>query len=135
MRLPPKLLTHLQKKKAINQQITFTTIRAPFDGTVDRIPFKEGSLVENGSLLTTVSQLDDVYAYFSIPENTYFQMMEDKTLNTQGDIKLVLPPSDGEEFLAEPLQQHLNQMWAGPVSLDWPFYQKPSKANTVKTEE
>lgn len=79
------------ERKAINQQISFTTIRAPFDGTVDRIPFKEGSLVENGSLLTTVSQLDDVYAYFSIPENTYFQMMEDKTLHTQGDIKLVLP--------------------------------------------
>jgi membrane fusion protein (multidrug efflux system) len=79
------------EKKAINQQISFTTIRAPFDGTVDRIPFKEGSLVENGSLLTTISQLDDVYAYFSIPENTYFQMMEDKTLHTQGEIKLVLP--------------------------------------------
>jgi len=51
------------------------------------------------------------------------------------DIKLVLPPSDGQEFLAGPLQQHLNQHWAEPVSLDWPFYQKPSKANTVKTEE
>ncbi|MFC0779934.1 efflux RND transporter periplasmic adaptor subunit [Flavobacterium sp. HJSW_4] len=86
-----KVAHAVAEKKAIDQQISFTTIRAPFDGTIDRIPFKEGSLVENGSLLTTVSQLDDVYAYFSIPENTYFQMMEDKTLNTQGDIKLVLP--------------------------------------------
>ncbi|KDN55545.1 efflux RND transporter periplasmic adaptor subunit [Flavobacterium seoulense] len=79
------------EKKAIDQQINFTTIRAPFAGTVDRIPFKEGSLVENGSLLTTVSQLDDVYAYFSIPENTYFQMIENKSLNAKGDIELVLP--------------------------------------------
>lgn len=79
------------EKKAIDQQINFTNIRAPFDGTVDRIPFKEGSLVENGSLLTTVSQLDDVYAYFSIPENIYFQMITDKTLNQNGDIKLILP--------------------------------------------
>lgn len=79
------------EKKSINQQISFTTLRAPFDGTIDRIPFKEGSLVENGSLLTTLSQLDDVYAYFSIPENIYFQMMADKSLNTKGDIKLVLP--------------------------------------------
>lgn len=86
-----KVAHAVAEKKAINQQINFTTIRAPFDGTVDRIPFKEGSLIENGSLLTTVSQLDDVYAYFSIPENIYFQMMTDKTLNTQGDIKLVLP--------------------------------------------
>ena len=80
------------EKKAINQQINFTNIRAPFNGTVDRIPSKEGSLVENGSLLTTISQLDDVYAYFSIPENIYFQMMTDNTLNKQGgDIKLILP--------------------------------------------
>lgn len=79
------------EKKSINQQISFTTITAPFDGTIDRIPFKEGSIVENGSLLTTLSQLDDVYAYFSIPENTYFQMMADKSLNNKGDIKLVLP--------------------------------------------
>lgn len=86
-----KVAHAVAEKKAINQQISFTTIRAPFDGTVDRIPFKEGSLVENGSLLTTVSQLDHVYAYFSIPENIYFQMMTDKTLNTKGDIKLVLP--------------------------------------------
>jgi membrane fusion protein (multidrug efflux system) len=87
-----KVAHAVAEKKAINQQINFTNIRAPFDGTVDRIPFKEGSLVENGSLLTTVSQLDDVYAYFSIPENIYFQMMTDKTLNKQGgDIKLILP--------------------------------------------
>jgi membrane fusion protein (multidrug efflux system) len=79
------------EKKAIEQQISFTTIRAPFDGTIDRIPYKEGSIVESGSLLTTLFQLDDIYAYFSIPENIYFQMMTDKTLNKQGDIKLVLP--------------------------------------------
>ena len=79
------------EKKSIQQQISFTTIIAPFDGTIDRIPLKEGSIVENGSLLTTLSQLDDVYAYFSIPENIYFQMMADKSLNTKGDIKLVLP--------------------------------------------
>ncbi|WP_291286718.1 efflux RND transporter periplasmic adaptor subunit [Flavobacterium sp.] len=87
-----KVAHAVAERKAINQQISFTTIRAPFDGTIDRIPFKEGSLVENGSLLTTVSQLDDVYAYFSIPENIYFQMMADKSLNKAGgDIKLVLP--------------------------------------------
>jgi membrane fusion protein (multidrug efflux system) len=86
-----KVAHAVAEKKSINQQIGFTSIRAPFEGTIDRIPFKEGSLVENGSLLTTLSQLDDVYAYFSIPENIYFQMMTDKTLNTKGDIKLVLP--------------------------------------------
>ena len=86
-----KVAHAVAEKRSINQQISFTTLRAPFDGTIDRIPFKEGSLVENGSHLTTLSQLDDVYAYFSIPEDIYFQMMTDKSLNNKGDIKLVLP--------------------------------------------
>lgn len=86
-----KLAHAAAEKKAISQQISFTTIIAPFNGTVDRLPYKEGSIVENGVLLTTLSQLDDVYAYFSIPENTYFQMMKDKTLGRQRDIQLILP--------------------------------------------
>jgi membrane fusion protein (multidrug efflux system) len=79
------------ERKAISQQISFTNIIAPFDGIIDRLPYKEGSLVENGALLTNLSQLDDVYAYFSIPENIYFQMMEDNSLGRQRDIQLILP--------------------------------------------
>lgn len=79
------------EKKAIRQKINFTNIRAPFDGVLDRIPLKEGSLVENGTLLTNVSQLDDVYAYFSIPESQYFSMMKENKLEEEGDIRLILP--------------------------------------------
>lgn len=79
------------ERKAVNQQISFTNIVAPFDGIIDRLPYKEGSLVENGVLLTNLSQLDDVYAYFSLPENSYFQMMKEKSLNNKSDIQLILP--------------------------------------------
>lgn len=79
------------ERKAIRQQVEFTNIKAPFNGIIDRLPYKEGSLVENGALLTNVSQLDDVYAYFSIPENIYFQMMKENSLGKQRDIRLVLP--------------------------------------------
>lgn len=47
-------------------------------------------------------------------------------------IELVLPPSDGSEFLAEPLQQHLNQNWAEPALLEWPSYQKPTTSKTLE---
>ncbi|WP_127022174.1 pseudouridine synthase [Rheinheimera mangrovi] len=47
-------------------------------------------------------------------------------------LKLVLPPSDGADFLAEPLQQYLNQNWAEPALLDWPSYQKPTTSKTVE---
>ncbi len=79
------------EKNAIVQQITFTTIVAPFDGVIDRIPLKEGSLVQSGSLLTTVSELDEIFAYFSIPENIYFQLISDNRLGAHRDIELILP--------------------------------------------
>ncbi|KOO57896.1 RNA pseudouridine synthase [Rheinheimera sp. KL1] len=47
-------------------------------------------------------------------------------------IKLVLPPSAGTEFLSSPLLQHLNQHWAEPVLLDWPSYQKPTTSKVVE---
>ncbi len=86
-----KLAHAAAEKKAISQQISFTSINAPFDGIIDRLPYKEGSLIANGALLTNVSQLDDVYAYFSIPENIYFQMMKEKSLDRKRDIQLILP--------------------------------------------
>lgn len=47
-------------------------------------------------------------------------------------IKLVLPPSDGTEFISPSLLQHLNQHWAEPVLLDWPSYQKPTTSKVVE---
>ncbi len=47
-------------------------------------------------------------------------------------IKLVLPPSDGTEFLSQSLVLHLNQHWAEPVLLDWPSYQKPTTSKVVE---
>jgi membrane fusion protein, multidrug efflux system len=79
------------EKNAIVQQISFTSVHAPFDGVIDRIPLKEGSLIQNGSLLTTVSELDEIYAYFSLPENYYFQLLADNRLDTHRDIQLILP--------------------------------------------
>jgi membrane fusion protein (multidrug efflux system) len=79
------------EKNAIAQKISFTTIVAPFDGVIDRIPLKEGSLIQDGSLLSTVSELDEVFAYFSIPENTYFQLLTDNRLGAHRDIELILP--------------------------------------------
>lgn len=76
---------------AVNQKISFTNIRAPFDGVIDVIPFKEGSLVTDGYLLTTLSQLDEVYAYFSIPENLYFELISQNKLGKHTNIDLVLP--------------------------------------------
>jgi membrane fusion protein (multidrug efflux system) len=53
----------------------YTFIRAPFDGIIDRIPFKKGSLINTGSLLTSISNIDKVYAYFKVSETEYLQFI------------------------------------------------------------
>jgi membrane fusion protein (multidrug efflux system) len=50
-----------------------TSIRSPFDGIIDRIPFKVGSLISAGTLLTTISDVRTVYAYFNVSEVEYLE--------------------------------------------------------------
>ncbi len=56
--------------------LSHTVIKAPFDGIIDRIPFKVGSLIDEGSLLTTVSDVHTVNAYFNVSENEYLGYMK-----------------------------------------------------------
>lgn len=51
--------------------LSFTEIRAPFDGTVDRLPLKLGSLVDEGDLLTSLSDNSQMFAYFNVSEPEY----------------------------------------------------------------
>lgn len=51
--------------------LSFTEIRAPFAGTIDRIPLKLGSLIEEGELLTTLSDNSQMFAYFNVSEPEY----------------------------------------------------------------
>ncbi len=57
--------THAQLK------LSNTEIRAPFNGTINRIPHKIGSLIEEGTLLTSISDNDEVFAYFDVSEKEY----------------------------------------------------------------
>ena len=51
----------------------YTRITAPFDGYIDRIPYKVGSLVTPQSLLTTVSDVSEVFAYYKVNESEYLR--------------------------------------------------------------
>ncbi len=59
--------------------LSFAEIRAPFDGTIDRIPKKLGSVVDEGELLTSLSDNSQMFAYFNVSEPEY--------LNYQSDVK------------------------------------------------
>lgn len=58
-----------------NLKFSFTEIKAPFDGTINRIPNKTGSLIEEGALLTTISNSKNVYAYFNVSEKEYLDLI------------------------------------------------------------
>lgn len=80
-------------------RFSYTTIRAPYDGVVDRIPLKVGSLLEEGTLITTVSDISSVFAYFNISENEYLDYLRSKPVDTPDDGSVVhLILSDGQEY-------------------------------------
>jgi membrane fusion protein, multidrug efflux system len=53
--------------------LSFTKITAPFSGVVDRLKFKVGSLIDEGTLLTSLSNNREVYAYFNVSEKEYLE--------------------------------------------------------------
>jgi RND family efflux transporter MFP subunit len=56
-------------------QLSFTKVRAPFDGRASRAEVTRGNLVtggnNGGTLLTTVVSVDPIYVYFEGDENAY----------------------------------------------------------------
>ncbi|EGD35063.1 MULTISPECIES: efflux RND transporter periplasmic adaptor subunit [unclassified Capnocytophaga] len=67
---------NLQRAKAayneIASNIGFAVVKAPVSGVVGAISYREGALVTaNNTVLTTVSDVKDVYAYFSMNEKDY----------------------------------------------------------------
>ena len=57
-------------------KLSYTYIKAPFSGTIDRLPLKAGSLITEGALLTTLSDLEAVHAYFNVSEKEYLQYLK-----------------------------------------------------------
>lgn len=74
---------------------SYTTITAPFTGYVDRIPYKVGSLVNPESLLTNVSDISEVFAYYKVNEKEYLRMkraqLKGEDVQKTDSVELVLP--------------------------------------------
>lgn len=49
----------------------FTVIKAPFDGIMDHFQVRLGSLINEGDLLTTLSDNSEMWVYFNVPEAEY----------------------------------------------------------------
>lgn len=83
-------------KSIAELKLSYTQIIAPFEGYVDRIQFKAGSLVDNGSLLTTLSDNKEVYAYFNVSETEYLNYKTNQTKDNNENVSLIL--ANNQEF-------------------------------------
>ena len=82
--------------RAAELKVENSNIRAPFEGIIDRLPFKRGSLVDEGTLLTTLSDNQNVFAYFNVSEQEYLAFSEQDGVNKSASVDLVL--ANGEKY-------------------------------------
>ncbi len=72
--------THLQ----------FTTIKAPFTGIMDHFQVRQGSLVDEGALLTTLSDNSKMWVYFNVPEAEYLNFKSHANQDNMKNVNLVM---------------------------------------------
>ena len=91
--------------KLAQTRLSFTTIRAPFSGIINRIPLKLGSLVDEGDLLTSLSDNTGIYAYFNLSEPEYLNYQTN--LAERGNQQVDLVMANGELFPEKGLIQNI----------------------------
>jgi membrane fusion protein (multidrug efflux system) len=71
----------------------FTTIVAPFDGIMDRFHVRLGSLIDEGELLTTLSDNSKMWVYFNVPEAEYLDYIQRAGKSKGTSVKLQMANS------------------------------------------
>jgi len=90
---------------SVTANIGYATIKSPIDGYVGAINFREGTLISpsDATPLTTVSQIDEVYAFFSFNEAQYINHLQRsegqnkaERIKNSPDLTLIL--ANGKEY-------------------------------------
>lgn len=70
--------------------LDFTHVNAPFTGKMDHLEVRTGSLLDEGELLTTLSDLSKMWVYFNVPESVYldYAMTDKQFVDTPVKLKL-----------------------------------------------
>lgn len=91
-----KALASLQQAEAAYKNAvatySWTDVKSPVDGLVGSIPFRVGSLVNSMNVLTTVANVDEVYAYFSLNEKAFVSLINRLEGKTQDEKIKNIPP-------------------------------------------
>lgn len=90
---------------SVSANIGYATIKSPIDGYVGAINFREGALISpsDATPLTTVSEIDQVYAFFSLNEAQYIDHLQKsegqnkaERIKNSPDLTLIL--ANGKEY-------------------------------------
>lgn len=77
----------------------FTDIRAPFTGIVGRFHVRKGSLLDEGELVTELSDNSSMWVYFNVPEAEYLAYKHSAKAGEGTNVALKL--ANGEQFAQE----------------------------------
>lgn len=70
----------------VEKHLQLTLVKAPFDGIMDRFQVRLGSLIDEGQLLTTLSDNSKMWLYFNVSEADYLDYMQNKSIkNAKND--------------------------------------------------
>lgn len=72
--------------------LNWTEVKSPVDGIIGNIPYRLGSLVNSGNVLTTVANTKEVFVYFSISESNLMNILSSLEGNTQEEKIKNFPP-------------------------------------------
>ncbi|MCB9603082.1 MAG: efflux RND transporter periplasmic adaptor subunit [Sandaracinus sp.] len=80
-------------RRAAQQQLAqahlrFASLDAPFDGIVGRLMVRKGSLVEEGEVLTVLSDNAEMWVYFNVSESEYLTYRMEHELGEQVPVQL-----------------------------------------------
>ena len=90
-------LAKAQAELAMAQaHLGFTEIHAPFDGIVGRFHVRKGSLLDEGELLTELSDNSAMWIYFNVPEAEYLEYKKKSLAGNGTEVKLMM--ANGELF-------------------------------------
>jgi len=79
-------------------QLSYTRLRSPFEGVIDRIPLKEGSLVTKGELLTKIFDNSSVKVYFNVSESEYLNYQKMLVSGDEQNRMVTLTLADGTVY-------------------------------------
>ncbi len=87
-------------QKTAESQLSYTTIKAPFSGRINRFALKVGAMVQPGELISTMSDNSSIFAYFNISEKDYLKNRKNINAGEGAIPKTVsLLLADGSEYL------------------------------------